>query len=86
MSTKLKSFFVGMMIFLLSTATVSLIGYVFNISILSLAFEYQNNQEGIFISLNQALPVIIGFISSLVGEHLYRRKKADNKKKSDIAL
>ncbi|WP_442637668.1 hypothetical protein [Rossellomorea marisflavi] len=86
MSTKQKSFFIGMIIFLLSTATVSLIGYVFNISILTLAFEYQNNQDGVFISINQALPLLIGLLSSLIGEHLYRKTKEKKEKKSEIAL
>ncbi|MFP7486449.1 hypothetical protein SFC65_19985 [Priestia filamentosa] len=75
----LKRFVVNLVSIILTIALLYLMGYLFNIPILSFHYEYTHNTATFSVSGGSLLPLIIGLVIGFFAEKLfiYRcRKKA----------
>jgi len=82
MKIKQKGFFVGFISFIVIIIALVFIGHEFSISWLTLAYNHQNSESGIYVSIEPLMPVMIALLASLILEYVYVRhnsKKISNK-------
>lgn len=68
---KLKSIVVTFGSFVLTTAILYLIGYIFTIPLLMFHYEYTDNANGFFITTGSLVPIMIGLVISFTSERIF---------------
>lgn len=71
----LKSFIITFGSFVLTTALLYLIGYVFTIPMFMFHYEYTNNANVFFMTTGSLLPIIFGLVLSFFAERVYLYKQ-----------
>jgi putative flippase GtrA len=72
---KFKRFIVGLASFLITTALLYIVGYLFHIPMLTYHHQYLENANGFSISIDSIIPLIIGLIVSYFAEKIYVYKQ-----------
>jgi putative flippase GtrA len=72
---KLRRFIVGFASFLIITALLYIVGYLFTIPMLTFHHQYLENANGFSFSIYSIIPLIIGLVGSYIAEKIYVYKQ-----------
>lgn len=75
-SLQSKGFFVGLAAFIVTTVALVLIGQKFAIYWLTFSYTYDNQAEGLYFTVEPVMPLILGFMMSMITEWIYIRNSS----------